>query len=120
MTKVMPKLMEYKENGLVNFMVGSCLGFIIWSLSSVVTGEIEPWDAQGKALYYYPLALFFSGVFGGALCPKNYKITVFGIYLGQLLYMILFIRVGPLVAVGIIVLAFYTLLAFLGGLMATK
>lgn len=115
----MNNMMDNKKKGLVSFIIGSCLGFIIWSISSAVTGEIEPWDAQGTALYYYPLALFLSGFLGSILYPKNFKITVFGIYTGQVLFLFLF-RLSPLALVGVIVVAFYSLIALFGGSVARK
>jgi hypothetical protein len=112
-------MMDFKEKGLVSFIIGNCLGFIIWSISSVIIGEVEPWDGQGLAFYYYPLALFLSSFLGSILYPKNFKITVIGIYVGQLLFLLLF-RLGPLALVGTIVLAFYSLIALLGGSVAKK
>ena len=113
-------MMDNKKMGLVSFIIGGCFGFIIWAISPITTGEIEPWDAQGTASYYYPLALLLSGFLGSILYPKSFKITVIGIFTGQLLFGFLFISFGPLALLGILFLASYSLIALLGGWVARK
>jgi hypothetical protein len=103
--------------GLINFTIGCFLGFIIWSISPIVTGEIEPWDAQGTAIYYYPLTLFLSGFLGSLFYPKSFKATAYGVFVGQVLFL-LSLGLAPLFLVGIIQLAFCSLIALLGGWLA--
>ena len=39
--------------GLVSFIIGGCFGFIIWAISPITTGEIEPWITIHKVLNVY-------------------------------------------------------------------
>lgn len=109
----------YKKDNLVRFIIGVCFGFFIWAISSVITGETEPWDAKGSALYYYPLALFLSGFLGSYFYPINIMSTVVGIFAGQILFIFLF-RFGPLWLIGSIMIALYSLIALLGSLFAKR
>lgn len=110
-------MMDYKKMGLINFIIGSFLGFIIWSISPIVTGEIEPWDAQGTASYYYPLALFLSGFLGSLFYPKSFKATAYGVFVGQVLFL-LSLGLAPLFLIGVMDVAILSLIALLGGWLA--
>ncbi|HET8578421.1 MAG TPA: hypothetical protein VFO18_15105 [Methylomirabilota bacterium] len=95
------------------------LGAAIWAASPVVTGRKEPWDAAGP---YYLLALLVSGFLVGFATRGSgssaFVTTFVGLFLGQLLYMLAFLRIGPLIVIGLGFLGVYSglgALAAVGG-----
>jgi hypothetical protein len=113
-----------KHRAAVTFVVAALLGATIWLASPWVTGHKEPWDADG---IFYLGALVVTGLIAGVVSPKPLWAHYFGSFIGQLSYGLLFLRVGPLVFVGVGFLLAYCLLfvaaafaaarirAFLGG-----
>lgn len=95
----------------VNLTLSAVAGAAIWALSPVFTGHAEPWDSDGL---YYPLALFAAGIVLGSIGPRAIWAHAVGVVLGQLLYMVIFLPLGPLLLVGIVFLAGYSVLT-LGG-----
>lgn len=91
------------------------LGALIWAMSPVVTGAVEPWDAESR---YYFVSLFIAGVLVGVFHPNNPWAVFLGIVIGQLIYMAVFLATGPLILLGILFLIVYSLLALLGGFLA--
>ena len=93
------------------FALALVLGAVIWALSRPITGKVEPWDANSA---YYYLALLGAGFVAGLSIPARKRFHYLGAWLGQLLYMILFLPLGGLIVLGVVVLFAYTLL-FLAG-----
>jgi hypothetical protein len=87
-------------------MVSAALSAAIWALSIPFTGKSEPWDAESP---YYFVALAISGAISGAIVPKRLWAHYFGAMLGQVAYELAFLKLGPLVIVGLVFLAGYSL-----------
>ncbi len=86
---------------------------MVWALSPFLSGQVEPWDAEG---FYYSVALLIVGLIVGFARPKHVWSHYAGIVLGQLTYM-LFIPVLPgssLILVGVASLAVYSIIALAG------
>jgi hypothetical protein len=97
------------------FVVGVLLGAAIWWTSPAITGEAEPWDAEGR---YYVGALFFAGAVATVFLPKAFWVAPTGVYVGQLLYGLYLYkpadaRLWPL---GLVFAAFYSVAALVGAL----
>jgi hypothetical protein len=56
------------------------LGFGIWALSPILTGQHEPWDSQYP---FYSLASLIGGGVLGALAPKRLVYCYAGAWSGQ-------------------------------------
>ena len=94
------------------------LGAAIWLASPAMTGRREPWDAHSP---YYVLALAGAGFITGWLGPQRCWRWAVAIYGGQCLAVWgLTLRrgedLGLFIPLGMIVLALYTLLSWLGAL----
>lgn len=96
---------------VVNLTLSAVAGAAIWALAPALTGHTEPWDSDGL---YYPLALFAAGILLGSIGPRAIWAHAVGIVLGQLLYMLFFLPLGPLLLLGVVFLAGYSVLT-LGG-----
>lgn len=59
------------------FILAVITGALIWILSPLVTGQQEPWDAEGP---YYFAALFIGGALFGAICPVRVYRWALAIY----------------------------------------
>lgn len=80
---------------------------IVWALSPLLTGRLEPWDAEGP---FYAAALATAGLVSGALRPRPLWAHYAGAVAGQVAYEILFLPVGPLILVGALFLMGYSLI----------
>ncbi len=56
-----------KRSVLRSFLLATLAGAAIWSLSPLLTGHVEPWDAGGL---YYTVALALDGGLCGFVSPK--------------------------------------------------
>lgn len=88
-------------------VVSAVLAALIWAISPAVTGRAEPWDSDGP---YYALALVLAGAVSGALVPRALWAHYLGAVAGQLGYQLLFLPIGPLLALGAVLLLVYSLL----------
>lgn len=86
------------------FLLAAALSAAVWALSGPVTGAREPWDAEGP---YYLLALALSGALSGALVPKSLWAHYLGAVVGQAVYELVFLSVGPLFLLGLAFLLAY-------------
>ncbi|HEY9653964.1 MAG TPA: hypothetical protein V6C50_00600 [Crinalium sp.] len=84
---------------------------MVWALSPFLSGQVEPWDAKG---FYYSAALLIVGLIVGLARPKHVWSHYAGIILGQLTYMLFFLPGGPLIPVGVAILAAYSTIALAG------
>jgi hypothetical protein len=67
----------------VVFAMALLLGIAIWWTSPWITGQDEPWDADGR---YYVWALFAAGFVATVFLPKAFWVAPIGVCMGQLLY----------------------------------
>jgi hypothetical protein len=99
-----------KELG-ISLLVSFVLGALVWALSPALSGHAEPWDAGGV---YYPVSLLLAGLLSGLIRPQYFWVHYLGVILGQLAFMLFFGPGGPLIIVGIVLLAVYSLIALAG------
>jgi len=99
-----------KKELALTFLVSLVIGSLVWALSPVISGVSEPWDSE---TLYYPVALAVGGLIAGLIRPKYFWLHYFGIFFGQLAFMLIFLPMGPLIVVGITVLASQSLIALL-------
>jgi len=70
---------------------------MIWVMTPVLTSHREPWDVDGS---FYIVALLIAGAAAGAVAPKPLWAHYAGSFTVQLVYELIFLRVGPLVIIG--------------------
>jgi hypothetical protein len=100
-----------KKIAMINFLLSTMAGVLIWALSPIVAGTKEPWDSNGL---YYPLALLMAGLILGATRPRLFWIHYPGILFGQCIWGYFFLPSGPLWVFGMGFLVVYSALCFLG------
>jgi hypothetical protein len=88
---------------------------MVWALSPWVTGQWEPWDANGV---YYPAALLVGGALVGLLSPRPLWAHYLGAFVGQLGYELVALRAGPLFVLGMVFLLGYTMVFLVGAAIA--
>jgi hypothetical protein len=97
------------------FLLGLALGALIWLLSPVITGQREPWDAEGG---YYPGALVLTGLLGGLAMPPHWGSVAIGIFAGQAVVLLGGVVAEPasggLWPLGLLFLAGYSVLGLVG------
>lgn len=91
----------------IPILISIFVGAAIWALSPLVTGELEPWDSSS---FYLPIAVALTSLLLGFLFPRSFAVSAFGVTIGQMLYMAVFLPTGPLVVFGLLMLAGYGLL----------
>ncbi len=89
----------------------------LWAASISVTGQSEPWDAEGG---FYFGGLLLAGLVSGAAVPKPLWAHYVGAIMGQLAYMLFFRPLGPLLGIGVLFLAMYSLILLLGALAGSR
>ena len=99
-----------KTHAWLTMGVSVVAGALIWALSPWLVGHSEPWDAGGQ---FYGISLSIAGSVSGWLCPRPFWAHYFGAFVGQLVYEVIFLRVGPLFILGVAFLLGYSLI-FLG------
>ena len=92
------------------FLIAALAGAAIWTLSPLLTGRAEPWDAG----LYYSGALLAAGLLSGVTVPKPLWAHYLGGLVGQALYLLLFLPPSPLMAVGLVFLLVWSLLLLVG------
>jgi len=105
-----------RHTSLALFIAGLA-GAAIWALSPYATGHREPWDADG---FYYIISLVASGVASGILAPRPLWAQYLGAVLGQMMYALLFLELGPLLVIGLGFLLVYSLLFVAGGFVGSR
>ena len=100
----------------VTFTVFTVACGAVWAASPFFTGKSEPWDDDSA---YYIVALAAAGFIAGLLSPRPSAVMYVGALLGQLGYMVLFQRVGPLIVLGVLFLLGYSLLPVFAGIAGT-
>jgi hypothetical protein len=93
--------------------LGLVLGALIWALSPMLAGRLEPFD---NALYFW-LAMFLAGAHVAVADPRRFWIAPVTIYVGQYAYVALFIpSLRPSLVFGLVVGIFFQLPSVLGAL----
>jgi hypothetical protein len=104
-----------KRELAINFLFSFVGGAMVWALSPSLSGQVEPWDAEGL---YYSAALLIVGLTVGLARPKHVWSHYAGIMLGQLTYMLCFLpgslSGSSLILVGVAFLAVYSIIALAG------
>jgi hypothetical protein len=101
---------------LAVFVLGTALGLLLWAIPLLLSEEPLPWDSQGPV---YAGALLLAGLILGFVGPGQVLAAVTGVFLGQLL--VLLVRVvgnaatSELWLVSAMLLAGYTFVAAGGG-----
>lgn len=93
------------------FGLPALLGAVLWLGSPYVTGEKEPWDAEGG---YYFFGLLIVGFISGVIRPLSPLVTAAGLVVGQFLALLASGGVGPLIILGPVFLAGYGVLGLVG------
>lgn len=93
------------------FALAALIGAVLWAASPWVTGQKEPWDAQGG---YYFLGLLVGGFVGAVLRPVSPVVTAAGLVVGQFVAIIATGGAGPLIVFGLLFLSAYGLLGLVG------
>jgi hypothetical protein len=105
----------FKSSRRSALLLGLALGAAIWLLSPVITGSREPWDAEGG---YYAGALLLTGILGGLAAPQYWGSVAIGIFAGQALVLLGGVVAEPanggLWPLGLLFLAFYSVLGLVG------
>lgn len=110
-TRVSIRLSTQAISITLNLTASAVAGATIWALSPTLMGHVEPWDAEGV---YYPVTLFVSGLVLGVIGPRAIWAHAVGIVIGQFLYMLIFLPIGPLMVLGVLFLFVYSLLTLAG------
>ena len=106
-----------KSQALLSAAVAASISAAVWALSPWATGHNEPWDADSL---YYVAALFGGGLISGALIAKPLWAHYVGGVSGQVIYELLFIRIGPLFIVGVGFLLAYSLIFLAGAFVGSR
>ena len=96
-----------KRRAALAFLVASATSAVVWALSPALSGHAEPWDADGL---FYIGSLLVAGLFAGALVPQPLWAHYLGAVFGQLAYEVIFLKIGPLILIGVVFLLGYSLL----------
>ena len=107
-----------KHRAALAGLLSAIVSAAIWAGSPMITGHREPWDAGGL---FYVTSLVAGGFVCGLFIPKPLWAHYLGSVSGQVLYELLFLRIGPLFILGVGFLLGYSLLflagAFVGALL---
>lgn len=103
------------RQSVLAFLVSAAASALIWALSPLLTGRVEPWDADGL---FYPGSLVVAGLGAGVLMPKPLWAHYWGSIAGQLGYELLFLKPGPLVLLGAVFLLGYSAIFLLAAALA--
>jgi len=106
-----------KSRPLLAAAAAASISAAVWALSLWATGHNEPWDAESL---YYVTALFAGGLISGVLIPRPLWAHYVGGVSGQVIYELLFLRIGPLFVVGVGFLLAYSLLFLAGAFFGSR
>jgi len=92
------------RSAVLAFTTAALACALVWAASPWLTGRREPWDADFP---FYISGLMIAGAVAGALTPKPIWALYLGAIVGQLSYQVLFLKVGPLLPLGVLFLVVY-------------
>jgi hypothetical protein len=102
----------------IGFVASAIFGAVIWHYSPEFSGEIEPWDSDSP---FYFWSLLSSGlIVGFVINPEKLWPVVLGTAIGQFLYSVLFLPLGPLMIIGFGFLLASGVLAMAGAYVGCK
>jgi hypothetical protein len=87
-----------------HILVVTVVALAYWFAVSAATGHAEPWDAPGYLTFHYPLSLGLALIFGALFDRGAWRWGVIVIF-AQLVVMLVWGGVGPLIVVGLAILA---------------
>lgn len=90
--------MTARQQSAATLVIAAALAAIVWTLSTTITGLSEPWDSESP---YYVGGLAVAGAISGAISAKPLWAHYIGAIVGQALYMLVFLPLGPLVVLGL-------------------
>jgi hypothetical protein len=107
------------------FSIGAVLGFSIWASSPLILGVEEPWDASGYGILAFLALLFMSGIFSCLSCQwqgfhhalKSVAATALGVFLGQVVYAVIFLPGGAMWLIGVIYSVCMSLFTVIGSVL---
>lgn len=102
--------MNRKYQKIIKFFIGGLVGFCLWVSFLFIFESGEPWDQ--RPLSYLATLLVAGGVIT-ILFPDEYLTAPLGLYLGQLLFIVIFLP-SPFLIVGALSLVPYSLFSMLG------
>ena len=97
-----------------NILIGMMLGATIWAISPILLHQKEAWDS----LLPYLFLLFLSGVVSPSADPAKWWQGIIGIYLGQFLFIFIFLGPGNLWPISMFTGALLMFPAIIGGLLS--
>jgi hypothetical protein len=103
----MAYIVQHRMKKAIPILISIFVGAAICALSPLVTGELEPWDSSS---FYLPTAIALASLLLGFLLPRSFAVSAFGLTMGQMLYIGVFLPTGPLVVYGFLMLAGYGVL----------
>jgi len=106
-----------KRRAALAFILAAIVSAAIWVLSPLVSGQEEPWDAEG---FFYIGSLIALGGISGFSLPKPLWAHYSGSVVGQLSYELIFLPLGPLFILGVGFLLGYSLLFLVGALIGSR
>ena len=115
--KLLVREFVMKREATASFTISFVLGAAIWGLSPLVTGEVEPWDADSL---FYVAALAAAGLIAGWICPRRIWPILPGLAIGQFAYALAFVPLGPLFVIGFVALFIFALLALATGFASSR
>ena len=99
----------------INLLLSAIFGALIWALSPYIVGHTEPWDSD---TYYYFASIGVVGFILSLIRPNNLWAYATGIFIGQFLYILVFLPIGPLLVVGTIFLLFSSAVCYFSSMAA--
>jgi len=98
-------------------LISAIFGAAVWALSPAMTGKLEPWDADG---IYYLVSLGLAGFISACIAPKPLWALYVGAILGQVLYGLIFLPLGPLAVIGLAFLTVWSLVFLLAAFLGSR
>lgn len=98
---------------ILQLILSAVFGGLIWALSPVLAGRLEPFDNPT----YFWVTMIAAGAVGASLYPCNLWPAPLAIYAGQYAYVLLFIpSLRPSLIFGMVIGVFFQLPSILGAL----
>jgi hypothetical protein len=89
----------WMRGAVLPLALGAVAGFILWAASPQLTGHQEPWDGDFGFYLCYLLAV---GVLSGIAMPRHFWACPVGLYVGQVVAMLLLLEIGSLAPLGLL------------------
>ena len=93
----------------ISFLAALICGWSLWLFSRSYSGKVEPWDSDGSEYY---ILLFFVGLL--VFFSSSKSAIYIGVFLGQLLNILIVLGTSKHILTGMIFLALFSCLSVLG------